>query len=317
MHRTAPLPEDLGPVFSVAAARASGVTPGRLRSRRLERPFRGVRAMPVTLPEEPDGFARRRAEALRSIRAYAQRMTPREFFSHESAALLWSGPLPPGWNPDIVHVGVIEDGGLPRADGVRGHRLRPEATELALVDGFRVTSAAATWASIGRWALDDQVALGDHLCRVWRTGHGRPDAGRPALATTEGLRAALRSGRRIGGPRLREAVELIRCDSWSPQETRSRLALVRRGLPEPALNADVFDRNGRFLACTDMSYPAARVAIEYQGRMHHESYAEDIERIERLRAAGWTVIQITAALLADPQELARRVRAALRSRGAL
>lgn len=115
--------------------------------------------------------------------------------------------------------------------------------------------------------------------------------------------------------RLEHALTLIREDAWSPRETTTRLQLVRGGLPEPVLNTDVVDVAGRFLACLDMAYPEYRVAVEYQGELHHNSYARDIERVERLRAAGWIVIQVSRVLAANPAELVCRVGAALRSRG--
>jgi very-short-patch-repair endonuclease len=93
-----------------------------------------------------------------------------------------------------------------------------------------------------------------------------------------------------------------------------RCTLVFAGLPEPALNHDAYDRHGRFLGCVDLAYPELRIAIEYHGRLHHAQYAEDVERIAALRAAGWIVIEVTNALFARPDELVARVRAAIASR---
>lgn len=84
------------------------------------------------------------------------------------------------------------------------------------------------------------------------------------------------------------------------------------GLPEPALNHDVYDEHGRFLACVDLAYPERKVAVEYHGVLHHSRYAADVERIAALRAAGWTVIEVTSALLTHPDLLVERVREALR-----
>jgi very-short-patch-repair endonuclease len=90
-----------------------------------------------------------------------------------------------------------------------------------------------------------------------------------------------------------------------------RCILIAAGLPEPALNVDVFDDSGRFLGCVDMAYPLQRVAIEYLGMLHDTSWARDVERIAALRAAGWNVIEVTSPLLARPEELVHRVRSAL------
>ncbi len=131
------------------------------------------------------------------------------------------------------------------------------------------------------------------------------------MTTIGALRASIEVGRRRGARRLRTALESVREDSWSPRETHVRCVLVAAGLPEPQLNIDVFASDGRFLACVDMAYPDRRVAVEYMGMLHGERWAQDVERIAALRAAGWTVIEVTSPLLHKPGELARRVAAAL------
>lgn len=314
MSSRIPLPPELGTEFSVRAAHVRGIGEGRLRNGDLRRPFPGVRQLPTPVPPGEDSFAAERRIGLERIRGYAVRMTPREFISHDSAALLWGAPLPPFWTPGTVHSAVRDRGGLPTSPGVSAHRLTERTAEVAELEGIRVSSPASTWAMLGRWRLIDLVVLGDYLCRVHREGHGRPDAGTPPLAAVADLAAALRCGRRLGIPRLREALTLVRTDSWSPRETECRLALLSHGLPEPDLNVDLFDRRGDFLACVDMAYPGLRIAIEYQGAHHSGQYADDIERVERLRAEGWIVIQVTSTLLAAPWQLASRVRRAIRSR---
>ena len=131
------------------------------------------------------------------------------------------------------------------------------------------------------------------------------------MTTIADLQERIGGVRRRGIRRLREALDLVREDSWSPRESKLRCLIVRAGLPEPALNQDVYDDHGRFLGCFDLVYPDLKVAIEYNGLIHVGNYAEDVERIAALRAAGWTVIQVTSALYAQPEELIRRVRSAL------
>ena len=108
-----------------------------------------------------------------------------------------------------------------------------------------------------------------------------------------------------------EAVELTREDCWSPRESVLRLHIVMAGLPEPLLNQNVYDDHGRFLGCVDLAYPHLKVAIEYQSVLHHSRYSADVERIAALRAAGWTVIEVTSALLSRPEELVARIRQAI------
>lgn len=312
MPRLVHIPRDLGACFSVEQARHAGVRFGRLRSPDLERPFRGVRRF--TDPDVSVEGESRRAQLLRAAHAYRARMRPSEFFSHETAAAIWGAPLPVGRTPHGVDVAVCGEQHVPRAVGVRGHRVPSAAASITEVEGLRVASPASTWAMLGAWSVTDLVALGDYFCRVWRVGHGRPDPGRPPLTTVESLGEALKASRRIGAARLREALGLIRCDAWSPRETACRLRLVAHGLPEPELNMDVFDRF-QFLGCVDLAYPQYKLGIEYHGALHHATYAEDVERIARFRADDWTMLEVTNILFRDGDRLERRAEAALRSRG--
>ncbi|WP_158685539.1 hypothetical protein [Microbacterium halophytorum] len=333
MSRHIELPPALGRRFSCAEGRAAGVTDGRLRGPDLAAPFPGVRVRRGSAPDRrmppddaparavpPDGadgpaFMRVRERALERARDFAPIMRPGEFFSHETAALVWGGPVPAAADLERVHVAVLGQAPLRRMAGVRGHRAAPRFVRTVECDGLRVASPATTWASLGAWNVFALTALGDFLCRVHRDGVGRPEPGRPPLATPDDLARALAAGPRPGIVRLREALELIRCDSWSPRETACRLVLTRSGLPEPELNVDIRRADGRFLGCVDMAYPEYAVAVEYQGELHAESYAKDVERIAAMRAAGWDVIEVTAELYRRPGELAARVRAALRGAG--
>lgn len=331
-----PLPDSLGLRFSVADAVDAGVGRGRLRRTDLEAPFHSVRIRPIDVAlDHLDPFTRQVTERRIQAYHYAPRLARGQFLSHESAVAIWGGPLPLVFDPSNrrasggssgaqanepvsghlldVHVSTLGDGPLVRAKGVRGHRADPASIRLDSVRGFRVAGPATAWAQLGSMRLLDLVALGDHFCRVWREGHGRPDVGRAPLATIDELRATVASHRWQGVRRLREAVELIREDSWSARESQVRCHLVLAGLPEPVLNHDVYDRHGAFLGCVDLAYPERRIAIEYLGMLHSGRYAADVERIAALRATGWTVIEVTSDLFARPEVLVARVRAALRS----
>lgn len=308
------LPDSLGSSFHVRDARASGVSASRLRGRDLERPYRGVRAL-----RTPDGGTDPWEAARRDVAWRAQSFAPllreRQFFSHGTAVALWGAPMTRVTDATI-DVTVAGAGSFPRADGVTGHRVQPQLVTTRVRRGLPVSSPASTWAMLGSaLSVDQLVVLGDFFCRRWRDGRFRREVGREPLATPEQLSAALDAGRRLGAGRLRAALPLIRCDAWSPRESLTRLALVGAGLPEPSLNTDLYDDFGMFLGCVDLCFEEQRVAVEYQGQHHGAQYAQDVERIERLRAAGWIVIQVTSDLLAAPERLAARVRDALRSRG--
>lgn len=321
MPKPREVPSHLGDVFSVRAASDAGVSAERLRRGDLERPFRGVRRRTqehVSAAVE-DVFERQAAQRRARAESYAPLLRENQFFSHETAAALGGAPLPLIVNSFgavdgaelPVHVSTLGAGPLVRREGVHAHRADARTTAVVLHDGLPVSTPATTWASLGGLSVVELVTLGDHLCRCWRAGFGRKHAGRRPLATVEELRLTIASGRRVGNRRLRDAVDLIRTDSWSPRESQVRCILIAAGLPEPQLNVDVYDDNGRFLGCVDMAYPAQKVAVEYQGTLHSARYAEDVERIAALRAAGWTVIEVTAALFTRPATLVRRVASAL------
>lgn len=322
MPEPRPLPRELGDAFSVSSARALGVSERRLRHRGLGRPFRGIRTSRVPEPDPGDAddpFAQQRLARRTRAWEYLPRLRPGQFFSHETAAAIWGAPLPLAMEDGrpidphtlSVHVSVLGDGHLIRSSEVSAHRARPQTSRVTRVGEFPVASAETMWASLGSLPLIPLVALGDHLCRAWRPGYRRPNAGMRPITTIADLRRTIDAGRRVGIRRLRTAVELIREDSWSPRESAVRCHIVLSGLPEPTLNHDVFSDDGRFLGCVDLAYPDLKVAVEYHGVLHSSRYAADVERMAGLRAHGWIVIEVTATLLADPDALFARIRSAL------
>lgn len=320
MSNRAPLPEHLGEAFTWARARESGVSPSRLRAGDLEHPFRGVRMRAVEPGSEdaPTGasnqYGLQRDQELALIVALGRGLLPSQFLSHRSAALLWGAPMPWTKTPRL-HAAAVRPATRPRIGGVTGHSIGAERCEVRWHKGIPVADPAATWAMLAELPLVRLVAVGDFFARRYRQGWGRPNPGRPPLAPLEDLQRAVSLGRWRGQRNLERALPLIREDSWSPMESAVRIELVTAGLPEPSLNVDLFGDDGSFLGCVDMAFAKYRIAVEYQSAMHSGSYAADIEKIERLRAAGWIVIQVTSALAARPRELVRRVAAELRSRG--
>jgi very-short-patch-repair endonuclease len=70
-----------------------------------------------------------------------------------------------------------------------------------------------------------------------------------------------------------------------------------------------------FVARVDFAWPDAKIAVEYEGAWHGDSpqqVAADRRRLNRLTAAGWTVIFLTAADLHRPEQLVARLAAGLR-----
>jgi very-short-patch-repair endonuclease len=119
---------------------------------------------------------------------------------------------------------------------------------------------------------------------------------------------------RFGAARVRKAVPLVDPRAESAPESRVRVALALAGLaPEPQYEVRV---GARFLARVDFAWPAAKVALEYEGAYHFEDgqIVRDDERIAELRAAGWIVIRISAADLRNLDTVVERVRQVLMGR---
>ena len=121
---------------------------------------------------------------------------------------------------------------------------------------------------------------------------------------------------RIGGAKLRTALKEVRPGCASAGETRVRLLLTRGGVREPLLNDPIVGPLGEELGKPDLKWLAERVLVEYEGDQHRtdkRQFRIDIERYERFRDHGWTVVRVTADDLIGSrrQALVRRVKALL------
>jgi hypothetical protein len=316
-----PLPPGLGRVFTAGAARAAGVSPSRLRAKDLERPFVGVRVVPVAPPIQDDGpLAIDRAESDRIealIRAYAPLM-PSGFFIAGRSALVWHGAAVP--HGDELEVAVHLPERASRRAGVRGRAVAPHLVHVHDSRGVRVASPASAWAMLaGELDVRSLVRIGDQLVRIPRDELGMPEPGRQT-ATIEHLRAATFAGRRRGVADLREAVGLVRVGSMSPLETDARLVLGDAGLPEPELDVEIRSTEGRLLGISDAAYRLYRVALEIEGDHHRTSVRQwnrDLEKYAAYAAEGWEVVRLSAEHVRGRDRRAvDLVRAALVRRGA-
>lgn len=121
-----------------------------------------------------------------------------------------------------------------------------------------------------------------------------------------------------GVQRARRAADFVRDAVESPLESDVRVMLMRAGLPEPEINADIVDDHGQFLARGDMVYRHWKVLVEYDGWQHERDALQrqrDHLRREALEAEGWRVIVVTIADMRQANSVARRVRHALVARG--
>jgi hypothetical protein len=99
----------------------------------------------------------------------------------------------------------------------------------------------------------------------------------------------------------------------SPKETELRLLIVARGFPEPRVQCPVSDTAGTIFASLDLGWEEWRSGLEYDGAVHREAeqHSRDLARHNRIRGAGWTVLQVDVWGLLRPgpfiRELARHV----------
>ncbi|WP_328479041.1 DUF559 domain-containing protein [Actinoplanes sp. NBC_00393] len=113
-----------------------------------------------------------------------------------------------------------------------------------------------------------------------------------------------------GIAQLNEILRLADGRAESPMETRLRLVLHDEGVPPGIPQFEVRDHRDELIARVDLAWPAARLAVEYEGDHHRErdQYRRDVSRVNRLRMAGWTVLRFTADdVLRNPQVTAATV----------
>jgi very-short-patch-repair endonuclease len=278
-------------VFIGSEAVAEGLlTRGQLRTRSYRRLVQGVYADPGL---ELDHRLRCRGVALL--------LPPGSVIGGHSAASWYGAPFAALTDP----VTVIRPDPAPWRGprGVRVHRTDLAPVDRDLVDDVPLTTALRTaWDVAALEPLPTAVAALDAMARA---GSVSP---RSLLAMADG------GSGRWGVTRVRRAVALVDPRAESAPESRVRVALALAGL-EPVPQYEVRS-HGRFVARVDLAWPEAKLALEYEGAHHFEDaqIVRDDERLERLKAAGWRVIRISAAGLRDLDALVESVRAALAGR---
>jgi very-short-patch-repair endonuclease len=118
---------------------------------------------------------------------------------------------------------------------------------------------------------------------------------------------------------LRTVLRHVEPKTESPMETRVRLMLVASGLPRPVAQLKLYDRDRRFVARLDLAYERQRLAVEYEGDHHRgtAAFADDLRRMNRINALGWTVLRFGARdVFGCPRQLVAAVHAEFRRRHA-
>ncbi|BBX66812.1 hypothetical protein [Mycolicibacterium psychrotolerans] len=194
------------------------------------------------------------------------------------------------------------------APGIRIHREALLDEEVCLVQSIDCTTVARTVFDIGRRIAGDEAIIRiDALL----------NATRAAVADVAVVAAGHPGARGIRS--LRGAMALVDGGAESPQETRTRLVLIRAGAPAPQTQVPIRNASGRVVRRIDMGWPEYRVGVEYDGEQHWTdpaAHAEDIARLDFLAEQGWIIIRVSARHLRDtPDDIWRRAEQALRRRG--
>jgi hypothetical protein len=235
---------------------------------------------------------------LRAVAA-AGLLVPGSVVTGRSAAVLWG--VPAAERDDDVELTVPPGATVCRVPGITVRRRALVPAQVTARRGARTTTPEVTAVDLARGGpLDDAVVLIDRLiaAKVTDLGRVRAAAGR---ATGRGCR------------QIRAAAALADGLAASPPETRLRLLLHRSSLPRPVAQFVVRDHSGR-VARVDFGWPEAKVAVEYEGRWHGETPQQvdaDRRRLNRLTAAGWTVVFVTAEDMRRPELIIARIAAAL------
>lgn len=173
--------------------------------------------------------------------------------------------------------------------GLRVHRESLLADEVDRVDGLAVTSAARTAFDLGRWLPPHTVV--ERLDALIAATGVSPAQILQIADMHPGARGLVALGR---------ALELVDGGAESPQETRTRLLLVKAGFPTPRTQIRVYTRYGEFVARIDMGWEDLKLGVEFDGAQHwtdpHQR-SRDVDRSAGLSAEGWTIIRVTSEML--------------------
>lgn len=282
-------PETLrrGPFRGSAAVRSGLLTSRQLEGNSWQQLFHDVyvhRSLSVTHELRTEG---------------AVLLLPSGVVTGRSAAVLWGVPL--AEPEDDVEVTLPPGSHQVRISGIVARRARLALGDVWTRRGIPVSTPAATALRLAAvLPRDSAVAAVDQLICT-------------GVIDLERVRSLAANARGPGSARARAVVALADGLAESPQETRLRLLLIRSGLPVPTAQFVVTDANGRFVARVDFAWPEQKLAVEYDGLWHAEArqFAKDRQRLNRLQAAGWQVIFVTAADLHDPERLVARLAQAL------
>ena len=213
-----------------------------------------------------------------------------------------------GLRPGAVEI-TVPRGRSARLGSVVVHRVDLPHLDKTKVMGIPVTTPSRTIIDLAS-VLDDDP-LEDALHGFVRRRMVEP-------RTLEARVERMRGKGRTGAKRLFKLLQGLTIEnvSGSGWENKVRRVLVRSGVEEPTRQFTITDEHGNFVARPDLSYPACRVYIEYDGGHHMEPKhrARDLDRQNQLSGLGWRPLTfIDADFKKSPAAIVTKVRRAIAS----
>jgi len=210
---------------------------------------------------------------------------------HPDAVLVGEAAARVSYWPDL-HLSDIELAvtTLPKAaPGYRFSRRRIPPELILHRDGLRCTDPALTAVDLATFACADAIDV----------------ALRTRAATLEGMYSALlQTSNRWGNADRRRLLLDSRNEPWSAAERRAHRDLRAARLTGWQTNWPVVLAG--LLYYIDIAFPAAKLAIEIDGRLHEDKddlFQSDRWRQNALVLAGWRVIRFTWEMVRDHPEM--------------
>lgn len=127
----------------------------------------------------------------------------------------------------------------------------------------------------------------------------------------------LRLGGRTHGALLRRVIAEVTAGVRSVPEAELRDLIIKAGLPMPMFNPRLYLPNGQFIACPDVWWPEAGVAIEIDSRQWHfapDDWERTMNRHSDLAQHGIVTLHVTPhQLRTDPGSVLRKAANAYKS----
>lgn len=283
---------DVSRPFTRADAVAAGISPRNLGRSRYRRIFRNVYVSSATRQHQGE-----RIEG-------ALLLFPEGAWASHLSAAQWCGVVVP--DSSFVHVSVTDAKDRRWTPGIKPH-VAPAHTRPRRHKGILVSDPIRMYVELASiLGLVDMVVAGDSLLRVFKMSH-------------DDLVRGLESTRDYWSPAARYAAQFVREEVDSPMESRLRMLIVLAGLPEPVVNFKLRDGKGYVVVRFDLSYPALKLIVEFDGRHHGDdpaTWEDDLERREFLDELEWRVLKVTSkGIYVQPGRTVERVWRALNSRG--